>query len=140
MQEIPNNIEAEAPLEIRKKNMLAMAVALGADETTARENIEEMFQMEQQLGRIQYNKSLREFDGGTLATIRRIGSRFLSEKSDTGDYSNGDNREFAVGIRALKLMREPLGSVAFNELRADVKALSFGQGADRFDEVMESDF
>ena len=136
MQEIPKDFESEDPVDTRKKYLLAMAVALGVDEGKARENIEGMFEMAQQLGGINCDKNLRELDGETAATIRRIGSWFLPEKSDTGDYGSGDNRDFSVGIRALKLMREPLGSVTFDELRADVKDLSLGQGAERFDQII----
>jgi len=103
MENIPTCENGEA-IGHRKKCLLALAVAMGADEAEAREKIEWMFQMAEELGEIDFSRGLDECDEETERKIRRIGS-ILS--------ANRDTQQYAIGVRALKLMRDPLDGKSF---------------------------
>ena len=101
-----------------------MAVAMGADEAGARENIEGMFDMAENLGKLDYKKGL---DSPDREEIIRIGSWFLPKDKES--------QWFAVGVRALKLMREPRDSESFSDLRRTVECWGPAGGLEKFDGI-----
>jgi len=139
MQEYRSNFEARITEETRERYILALAVGLGVDEDRARANIDKLFALSEDLDSYDYIKSPDDPNKKGVAKIREVGTWFLPEKN-SDNYSKGTGQDFAIGRWVLQLMREPLDSAVFGNLQADVKDLSFGHGADRFDEIMGKDF
>lgn len=119
--------ESRGTEDYRKKCLLAMAVALGADEADAQQKIEWMFQMAEDLGKIDFSRGLDGCDAETERKIRRIGEILSNDRG---------TQQYAIGVMALRLIRDPLDSEAFSKLKESVDRWNFGQGTGRFDEII----
>jgi len=121
----PEQIEAT-----RRKYLEALAISLGANETTARMSAESLLRNAGYLASIDYSKDMNDLDPKDIQQIEALGSWLL-----TGSQQR-DQLKFTVGAWALALLKEDPSSGYFKNLDQWVGMWTDGTGDKKFKEMV----
>jgi|SRR3989339_26881 len=113
----------------RRKYLEALAISIGANETTVRMSVDALLRNPGAFESIDFTKGKLEQDPEIAQQVEELGSWFL-----TGSRQR-DQLAFTVGSRVLSLLREDPNSGHFKNLGEWVNMWTDGEGSDKFNEM-----
>lgn len=113
----------------RRKYLEALAISIGANETTARMSVDALLRNSSAFESIDFSKDRSEHDPEIAKQIEELGSWLLTGSSQR------DQLAFTVGSRVLSLLREDTNSGHFKNLGEWVNMWTDGEGSDKFNEM-----
>jgi hypothetical protein len=128
----PDN-QAETTKEARWNALIGLATGLGASDEEAAEKSYKVFEMAGAIAGIDLDQDPEHMKRRVVDMIMEVGAWFLP-KNEKGILPNKENEfQFQIGLRALKLVKGPLDSPAFNGLDTAIRIWTFGKGKALFD-------